>query len=114
MAMPRRASAGGSSRKRDALEGAERVAGGERARGGGDQGVHRDRLLHRTCPMDRCCVSECWAYAGKCISTRFAALVVVKTNDPPRTLGSCSLLYFLHGHGHVRVFAGRTHPMKIW
>ena len=47
MAMPRSASAGGSSRRRDALEGAERVAGGEGARGGGDQGVHRDRLARQ-------------------------------------------------------------------
>ena len=50
MAMPRRASAGGSSRRRDALEGAERVAGGEGARRGGDQGVHRDRLLRGAWP----------------------------------------------------------------
>ncbi len=47
MAMPRRASAGGSSRSADPLEGAERVAGGEGARGSGDQGVHDDRLLRR-------------------------------------------------------------------
>jgi hypothetical protein len=36
----------------DALEGANRVADDEGARGGGDEGVHRDRLLHGAHTID--------------------------------------------------------------
>ena len=61
----------------DVLERAERVAGDQRAPGGGNQGVHRDRLLHGGVRPGR---SPCARGPGRLLKSCSAAL------GPPETL----------------------------